>query len=85
MINCHFLLLLLVDDDAIFVGGAYIDLDASLEAFLGKRLGFMKIDEDKSLPLQLRNLSIERVGPANLLVLLVGVVLLFHKRTIDFT
>lgn len=84
MIDCHFLLFL-IDDDTISVDGTDIDPDASLEAFLGKRLGFMKIDEDKSLPLQLRNLSIERVGFANLLALLVGVVLLFHKRTIDFT
>ena len=61
MIDCHFLLLLLVDDDTIFVGGTYIDLDASPEALLYERFGLEDIYEDKSFPLQLEDLAIKVV------------------------
>lgn len=80
MIDYH-LLLLLVDDDTIFVGGAYIDLDASFEALGRESTRLVEIDENDGIAPHLSDLAVELVGLANLLVLLVRVVLLFHKRT----
>ena len=85
MIDCHFLLLFLIDDDTISIGGAHIYLDTSLEALGCKSTRLVEINEDDGVTLHLSDLAVELVGLANLLVLLVGVVLLFHKRTIDFT
>ena len=81
MIDCHFLLLLLVDDNTIFVGGAYIDLDASLETLGCESTRLVEIDENDGIAMHLSDLSVELVRPANLLVLLVRIVPLFHKRT----
>lgn len=74
MIDCHFLLLL-VNDDTIFVGGAYIDLDASPEALGCESTRLVEIDENDGVTLQLSDLAVKLVGPANLLVLLARVVL----------
>ena len=77
MINYHFLLLLLVDDDTIFVGGAYIDLDASLETLGRESTRFIEINENDGIALHLSDLTVELVGLTNFLVL--GIVLvLFH-------
>jgi len=77
MIDCHFLLLLLVDDNTISVDGAYIDLDASLEALGRESTRFIEIDENDGIALHLSDLTVELVGLTNFLVL--GIVLvLFH-------
>ena len=79
MIDCHFLLLLLVDDDTISVGRTYIDLDASPEALGCESTRLVKINENDDITLHLSDLTVKGIGLANLLVLLVGVVLvLFH-------
>lgn len=81
MIDCHYLLLLLVDDDTIFVGRTYIDLDAPSEALGCESTRLVEIDEDESLPLQLGDLAVEGIGLTNLLVLLILVVLVVSHGT----
>lgn len=80
MVDCHFLLLF-YDNDTIAEEIAEVIVDISIIE------GFLEVPEldhvaqDNLLTLELVDLALERLGLTNFLVLLVGIVLLFHTCT----